>query len=278
MKDTALVIEGMSITRSAPEACLRLEVDEFQLIAGETAALTGPSGCGKSTFLDVLAMVLWPDSVTRMMVRLPENETPRDVTNVLRDRVQTEAARLRAAAYGYVLQQGGLFPFLTVRENLMVADLSGSLSSEDLQSRIKCLASKLKIERQLEKRPDALSVGERQRAAIVRALVKRPTVLLADEPTANLDRENSRKTLHMLCEEAKASKTAVFVVSHDDDLIREFELSQWRLETDDCQYGEAGTETGQESRTVVARLLPPPAVTDERRPPSLARAVERRQP
>ena len=273
MTDTALSIEGMSIMRSAPEVCLRLEVDALRLDAGETVALTGPSGCGKSTFLDVLAMVLWPDSVSRMEVRLPGNGTLQDVTAIVRSRAQTEAARLRAAVCGYVLQQGGLLPFLTVRENLMVADPLGSQSRRALRSRIEHLASKLDIVRQLDKRPGALSVGERQRAAIVRALIKRPTVLLADEPTANLDPQTSRDTLELLREEAEEFGISVFVVSHDHDLIRGIGLPEWRLEPRVHRHGETGAQAGQEDRTVVISHLhgpAPAAAPDERRPRATA--------
>ena len=221
------------------------------------------------------------------------------MTAIVRSRAQTEAARLRAAACGYVLQQGGLLPFLTVRENLVVADPLGSQSRRALRSRIEHLASKLDIVRQLDKRPGALSVGERQRAAIVRALIKRPTVLLADEPTANLDPQTSRDTLELLREEAEEFDIAVFVVSHDHDLIRGIGLPEWRLEPQVHQHGEIGAEAGreqavgravkrgastrdraqpnargQEDRTVVISRLLGPAAPDEWRPPATARGIE----
>ena len=236
MNATALAIEGMSIERRTPESSLRLEVERFELHRGEAVALIGPSGCGKSTLLDVLAMVLWPDNIGRMSVRMPE-EPLRDVTTVLREKRQTEAARLRAAAYGYVLQTGGLLPFLTVRQNVEVADAAGTGTPQAMRERIARLADKLRITPKLDVLPGALSVGERQRAAILRALAKRPTILLADEPTANLDPETSRDSLALLLEAAGESNAAVLVVSHDHALIRRAGLPEWRLQTNPAANG-----------------------------------------
>ena len=235
MTAAALELEGLSIVRETRESSLRLEVERFWLNRGEAAALTGRSGCGKSTFLDILAMVLWPDRVKRMWVRTPQGPM-RDVTSVLNERLRAEAARIRAATCGYVLQTGGLLPFLTVRQNAMAADPAGLLSRKAMQDRIVDLAAKLRIAAKLDEHPGALSVGERQRAAILRALAKGPTVLLADEPTANLDPETSRKSLDLLLAAARESDSAVFVVSHDHALIRESGLPEWTLST-----SEAGT-------------------------------------
>ena len=231
MTPTALEIEGTSIERKTSESSLRLVVERFELGLGEAVALTGPSGCGKSTLLDILAMVLWPESVRRMRVRVPKELHLRNVTSVVREKRQSEAARLRAAAYGYVLQTGGLLPFLTVRQNVEVADPAGTQSPQTMQERIARLAGALEIETKLDVLPGTLSVGERQRAAILRALAKRPTVLLADEPTANLDPETSRTTLSLLLEAATDSGAAVLVVSHDHTLIRTAGLPEWRLRT-----------------------------------------------
>ena len=256
MTGTALEVEKMSVRRSAAGVCHRLDIAAFHLHAGEMVALTGPSGCGKSTFLDLLALVLWPDRLCRMVVRIPGSGRSRDVTAIARGRVQSEAARLRADAYGYVLQTGGLFSFLTVRENLMVADPSGSSSRRERRDRLDYLAGRLDIERQLGKRPGELSVGERQRAAIVRALLKRPSLLLADEPTANLDPQSSRNTLELLRQEAEESGIAALVVSHDQEMVRDLGLVEWRLEARRDDQGEAGCDEASPA-LVTSRLYPP---------------------
>ena len=228
-KEVALELEGMEIERGPREASLRLVVERFRLYSGEAVALTGPSGCGKSTMLDILAMVLWPDRIERMTVLRPDGET-QNATGILRQRRQTEAARLRAAAFGYVLQTGGLLPFLTVRQNVMVADPLGRLDRDELEERIDECAHTLEISERLDQRPGVLSVGERQRAAILRALAKQPSVLLADEPTSNLDPKTSRCTLDLLCKAAEEAGVAVLVVSHDHTLVRESKLPCWKLE------------------------------------------------
>ena len=185
-------------------------------------------------------MVLWPDDIGRMRVRMPD-ERVRDVTTILREKRQSEAARLRAAAYGYVLQTGGLLPFLTVRQNVEVADPAGTHPQRAMQERIAGLADKLHIAPKLDVLPGALSVGERQRAAILRALAKGPTILLADEPTANLDPETGLASLQLLLETATQSDAAVVVVSHDHALVRGAGLPEWRLRT-------STTANGVESR------------------------------
>ena len=236
MTATALAIEGMSIDRRTSGSSLTLVVEQLELNVGEAVALTGASGSGKSTLLDVLAMVLWPDEIARMRVRMPHKQL-RDVTPILREKRQSEASRLRAAAYGYVLQTGGLLPFLTVRQNVEVADPAGTLPRRVMQERIVSLADKLQITPKLDVLPGALSVGERQRAAILRALAKGPTILLADEPTANLDPETSRDSLNLLQETARESDAAVLIVSHDHALIRRAELPELRLRTKPAANG-----------------------------------------
>ena len=236
MTAPALAVEGMSIERRTAESSLTLEVEKLELNRGEAVALTGASGSGKSTLLDVLAMVLWPDRIGRMRVRMPD-ECVRDVTTILREKRQSEAARLRAAAYGYVLQTGGLLPFLTVRQNVEVADPAGTHPRRATRERISGLADKLRIASRLDALPGTLSVGERQRAAILRALAKGPTILLADEPTANLDPDTGLASLQLLLDTATESDASVLVVSHDHALVRGARLPEWKLCTRTTENG-----------------------------------------
>lgn len=229
MNAIALDVEGMSIERHGPEIIFRLCAERLRLGAGEAAALIGASGCGKSTLLDILSLVLWPDRLARLCVRLHDG-TLVDATDIARGRKQAEAARLRAKAFGYILQTGGLLPFLTVRQNLHVSDPAGTAQRAALVGRIGPLAEQLGISAQLDKLPAKLSVGERQRAAILRAVVKQPSVILADEPTANLDPIASRDALALLLQAARDSGSAVLIVSHDHELVREAGLPVWTLE------------------------------------------------
>ena len=175
--------------------------------------------------------------VRRMKVLRPEGRM-QDATEILEKGQPAEAARLRAAAIGYVLQTGGLLPFLTVCQNLMVADPLGQYPRDELPARIKELAEKLDICATLHEWPGDLSVGQRQRAAILRAIIKKPTVLLADEPTSNLDPDTSKRTLGLLCDLAREAKAAVLVVSHDHALIQELGLRRLKLKTCSSRQGE----------------------------------------
>ena len=230
MQTLALDLAGLVLERQSPEMTLRLIVDRFSLRIGEAVALCGPSGAGKSSMLDLLSMLLWPKVVERYRVLLPDGR-PYDATQILRDRRRSAAARLRAASFGYVLQTGGLHPFLTVRHNMLVADPLGLRSRSYLKEQARILSESLGIAAHPRNLPRTLSVGERQRAAIARAMVKQPVVLLADEPTAALDPVTSRKVFKLLLSTAAEHDAAVLVVSHDLALLDEMRLPCWTLES-----------------------------------------------
>ncbi|RPO64990.1 ATP-binding cassette domain-containing protein [Pseudomonas aeruginosa] len=160
----------------------RLRVPALELRAGRQLAIVGPSGCGKSTLLDLLALALAPDPGGRF--EFLAGERPQDIAALWRDGRQDRLAALRRQHCGYVLQSGGLLEFLDVRRNIgLPCALLGAPSAE----RVQALAERLEIGDQLDKKPAALSVGQRQRVAIARALAHAPRLLLADEPTAALD-------------------------------------------------------------------------------------------
>ena len=182
-------------------------LDGFSLSVGEGGieALMGPSGSGKSTFLHIAAGLLSADSGSVVIGGT-------EVTGLS----DSAAARFRRRHVGVVFQDFNLLPGKTVRENILLPlRLDGSSKREEAVERLARLAVSLGIYGALEKRPDALSGGERQRAAIARALVASPDIVRADEPTGNLDMENSRTICALLRELNESERTAMLVVTHD---------------------------------------------------------------
>jgi putative ABC transport system ATP-binding protein len=215
MADRLLDIRDLVCRRGEADG-FTLAVDALSLYRGEAVAVTGPSGCGKSTLLDVVGLVLRPSRVGHFT--LGED----DVAALWAKGHQGALARLRAKGIGYVLQTGGLLPFITVRDNIRLSrSLLGLAEDRTGEDR---LISALGIGALLDKKPAALSIGERQRVAIARALVHRPPLVLADEPTASLDPAHSAAVMELLLSLVGEFGLGLIVVSHDWDLLERFGL------------------------------------------------------
>ena len=199
-----------------------MEVPAFSLEAGQAVAITGASGSGKSTALDLLGLVLRPEAATRFVF------SDNDVAAAWRSDDADRLAGLRARHVGYILQTGGLLPFLDVRGNLGLSPalLGGAPDPVHLARLVEVLG----LTPHLGKMPAQLSIGERQRAAIARALAHRPTLLLADEPTASLDPVNAAAVLDLLLRLVKELGTAMVLVSHDWEGVAKLGISRYRTE------------------------------------------------
>ena len=216
-------VEDLALTRPG-RAGYKLHIQSLAVEAGEKIALTGPSGCGKSTTLDLLGMVLEPDNADSFS--FAPDGTGVDLASAWRNRRVDFMANLRRLHIGYILQTGGLLPFLTVEENIgLTARLKG-MPDTDIR-RVSCeLADMLGISHLLASLPGPLSVGERQRVAIGRALSAKPKVVLADEPTAALDPNNARTVMDMLLKAVEIQKVTLILVTHDHALVPEFGLRE----------------------------------------------------
>jgi len=177
----------------------------LQLEAGDFVALRGPSGSGKSTLLWIAGALMTPGS-GKVLV---------DGQDIYR--LSTEGrARERASKIGFVFQQFHLVPYLTVRENIIAPSLAGGNGNGlDLTHRTNELIDQLGIGHRRDHVPSQLSSGERQRTALARALLRKPKLLLADEPTGNLDGENAQGVLEEIGRFAQAGG-AVLLVTHSD--------------------------------------------------------------
>jgi putative ABC transport system ATP-binding protein len=188
-----------------------LKVEEFIVRRGEKVALVGSSGCGKSTLLDLLAMTLRPDRAVDFLF-FPDHQTPLNVFRAWQRKKLSKLARTRMVYLGYVLQTGGLLPFLSVRDNIALGRQGLGLPVKEA---VEAIAERLHIERHLDKLPSILSVGERQRVAIARALAHRPSVVIADEPTASLDPINAEEIMALFTELVDEAGGTLVLATHD---------------------------------------------------------------
>ena len=189
----------------------------LDIARGTKLALIGESGSGKSTLLELLAMILMPTEAEEFSFSPSDDAPVSDLDAIWRGRGSDMLSELRSRHIGYVLQHGGLLPYLTVRRNL---ELPRRLLGLPVDAEAEDLAGKLGIEQQLDKLPSALSVGQRQRAAIGRALAHEPPIIIADEPTAAIDPLNSQRILALLIDLVEALGVTLILATHAHELVR----------------------------------------------------------
>ena len=155
-------LRNVALERKARDYTYRLRIESLAIRAGEKIALIGPSGCGKSTALDLLAMILPPSAAEKFLFNAP-GDTPEDVAELWRRGGRERMARLRLRHIGYVLQTGGLLPFLSARDNMTTPGRAKGMDAKAVDAGLKELAGRLGIGHLLSALPDKLSIGERQR-------------------------------------------------------------------------------------------------------------------
>jgi putative ABC transport system ATP-binding protein len=209
------VLSAGGVERRWGDDGLLVAIERLVLRPGEVVALVGPSGCGKSTVLDLLAFTLRPDRAGRFALG-EAGGAVHDVAALWRRGAGASLTDLRARLIGYVLQTAGLLPYLSAFENAMLGrHLLGLGGPGELPS----LFAALGLTALTRRMPAELSIGERQRVAVARALAHRPHLLLADEPTAALDPATARETIALLVDLARRTGSATVIVSHDHDLV-----------------------------------------------------------
>jgi putative ABC transport system ATP-binding protein len=186
-----------------------VDVDNFELAASEFCGMRGESGSGKTTFLHLLAGILSPDDG---LIEL-EGKNTVQMNN-------SEKDSLRAGTIGYVFQSFNLLQGFSCLENLKLAMSFGSNYNESFAEG---LLKKVGLAHRLSHKPSQLSIGQQQRVALARALVNKPKLILADEPTGNLDSKNAINAINLLCELCQETDTALLLVSHDERVVSNFD-------------------------------------------------------
>lgn len=205
-----LELSQLKKSYSAPDGrrATVIDVPQFNLSAGEQLGMKGESGTGKTTLLHLIAGILVPDS-GRILIANAEmtalGEAARD--------------RLRAKKIGYIFQTFNLLQGYTALENVMLGQMFGA-GVDERKSRE--LLHRVGLGDRLHYRPRQLSVGQQQRVAVARALANRPSLVLADEPTGNLDRNHARDALRLICDVCSENGAALLLVSHDPDVLARF--------------------------------------------------------
>ena len=187
-----------------------LEVPSFEIGSGEQVVLIGPSGCGKTTLLHTIAGITNPDYGKVFL----DNVELTKYSEATRDRI-------RANKLGYVFQTFNLLPAFSAYENVLLGMTFASKKKSPQRARK--LLEQVGLGHRLGNKPYQLSVGEQQRVAVARALANKPALLLADEPTANVDPANQQQIVNLIKESCEAENIALLMVTHSMEVADQFE-------------------------------------------------------
>jgi putative ABC transport system ATP-binding protein len=197
-----------------PHGEFSLAIDNLNILRGEKVAVIGPSGSGKTTLLNLVAGILLPQKgkiqIDGFIVSSQNDSSRRDfrITNI-----------------GFIFQDFGLLDYLNVKDNILHPHRITSVLrlTKDVRQRALLLCEQLGISDKLERHPNDLSHGERQRVAICRALLSQPKLLLADEATGNLDPDNKLLILELLFQAVEKHNATLLAVTHDQELLTHFD-------------------------------------------------------
>ncbi|HIU63698.1 MAG TPA: ABC transporter ATP-binding protein [Candidatus Avacidaminococcus intestinavium] len=210
-----LIIKNLKkeVTLAEQQRLTILLVPKLELLDHQQAVICGPSGSGKTTLLNVVAGLTLPTEgeVVYDEIKITElSEEQRDLW--------------RAQNIGYIFQKFNLLEQLTVLENIQLAAFLAKLPiNEAINNKIKSLIKEIGLAEKINMKPFALSIGEQQRVGVARAIITEPKLILADEPTASLDKENAKLIINLLRDFAKKSGAAMLVSSHDPMVIEQFD-------------------------------------------------------
>lgn len=209
-----IILQTQQLRKEYKQAKSTLEVlkgVDIQVNTGEVVAVVGPSGAGKSTLLHIIGGLDVPSSGTVLL----------DGENIyrLKDNLR---AKVRNEKIGFVFQFYHLLPEFNALENVMLpAFIKGTVKKGDIKQRAAALLSQLGLKKRLKHKPNQLSGGEQQRVAIARALINDPKIILADEPTGNLDSASGKEIISLLLLLNELNKQTVMIITHDENIAKQ---------------------------------------------------------
>ncbi|MBX7168195.1 MAG: ABC transporter ATP-binding protein [Pirellulales bacterium] len=202
------LLAAQALSKRYPDGAVQALIDvDLAVAPGEYVAIMGPSGSGKSTLLNILGALDRPDAGEVYFEGQPLSQCE-------------NLDRFRAQKLGFVFQSFHLLPNLTAAENVQIPMFEGGLRRRERQTRAGELLGAVGLSHRAKHLPKHLSVGERQRVAIARALANRPRLLLADEPTGNLDSKNAAAVLDLLDDLNRRQGLTIVMVTHDETLAQ----------------------------------------------------------
>ena len=210
MTSNLISVKGVSkVFKVGEENFTALRDINLEIDSGSFMSFVGPSGSGKTTILNLIGGLDIPTTGNIFFKNTKLSSMNRN-----------QMAQYRRKNIGFIFQTYNLFPVYSVYENILFPLLLNGSKEKDAQERVMNIINKVGLSDQVKKRPSQLSGGQCQRVAIARALVKDPLLILADEPTANLDSKNSLQILELMSELNKQYKAAVVFSTHDEKVTR----------------------------------------------------------
>ena len=210
MTSNLISVKGVSkVFKVGEENFTALRDINLEIDSGSFMSFVGPSGSGKTTILNLIGGLDIPTTGNIFFKNTKLSSMNRN-----------QMAQYRRKNIGFIFQTYNLFPVYSVYENILFPLLLNGSKEKDAQERVMNIVNKVGLSDQVKKRPSQLSGGQCQRVAIARALVKDPLLILADEPTANLDSKNSLQILELMSELNKQYKAAVVFSTHDEKVTR----------------------------------------------------------
>jgi putative ABC transport system ATP-binding protein len=208
------MIQLTNIDFAYPNSDFRLQVKQLKFLPQTTTAVIGPSGFGKTTLLNLISGISIPQG----------GEVVVNGRHV-QDMTDKDRRFFRLTEIGFIFQDFKLLDYLKVMDNILLPfRINSALKiSSEIKVRAEEIASSLNISKRLYKFPDKLSQGEKQRVAICRALLNEPSIILADEPTGNLDPENKQMIMKLLFDYVKEKGSTLVTVTHDHELLQDFD-------------------------------------------------------
>lgn len=202
-----------------------LEDSSFKINKGKTMALVGPSGCGKSTLLQLCGLL---DNVSEGDILINGIST--------KNLSEKKRTQIRKDNIGFVYQMHHLFSEFTALENVIIPLLIKKENKQKAKQKAEELLIDLGLKERLKHMPSELSGGEKQRVAIARALITNPSIILADEPTGNLDNENSEKIINLLLNKLKEINSSLLMVTHNIDIAKKLDKVMTLVNHKICTY------------------------------------------